>query len=114
MAEPTLDPLAGTGLFRGRVVWYFRSGLISDMLAGWAKRSNPTSRLLRCEPTTSMLEASRGESIGSLPAAAPEQALMLVLAAVPEDWTVSLSDAPAHDAIPSSLKLQPGEARLIR
>jgi hypothetical protein len=47
-------------------------------------------------------------------AAAPEQALMLVLAAVPEGWTVSLSDAPAHDVIPRSLKLQPGEARLIR
>jgi hypothetical protein len=47
-------------------------------------------------------------------AAAPEQALMLVLAAVPEGWAVSLSEAPADNLIPRGLKLQSGEARLIR
>ena len=47
-------------------------------------------------------------------AAAPEQALMLVLAAVPEGWAVSLSDAPVNDMISGDLKLQPGDARLIR
>jgi len=46
-------------------------------------------------------------------AAAPEQALMLVLAAVPDGWTVRLSDAPAGKIIPGGLKLQPGDARLI-
>lgn len=43
-------------------------------------------------------------------AAAPEQALMLVLAAVPEGWTVCLSDAPVGE-IPA---LNPGEVRLIK
>jgi hypothetical protein len=47
-------------------------------------------------------------------AAAPEQALMLVLAAVPEGWTVSLSDVPGHGMMKVGLRLQPGEARLIR
>jgi hypothetical protein len=46
--------------------------------------------------------------------AAPEQALMLVLAVVPEGWTVRLSDVPARNIIPSSLKLQPGDAWPIR
>jgi hypothetical protein len=39
---------------------------------------------------------------------------MLVLAAVPEGWAVSLSEAPADNLIPRGLKLQSGEARLIR
>jgi hypothetical protein len=43
-------------------------------------------------------------------AAAPEQALMLVLAAVPEGWAVSLSDAPVAE----TPALRPGEIRLIK
>jgi len=39
---------------------------------------------------------------------------MLVLAAVPEGWAVSLSDAPVNEMISGDLKLQPGDARLIR
>jgi hypothetical protein len=46
-------------------------------------------------------------------AAAPEQALMLVLATVPEGWTVALSDMPAHK-VTGGLKLQPGDVRLIQ
>src|SRR5689334_9565748 len=63
-----LIPLFGNGLSPPPSVarFDFRRGPISDMLAEWAKRSNPTSRLLRCEPTTSMFEASRNESIGPL------------------------------------------------
>ena len=45
-------------------------------------------------------------------AAAPEQALMLVLASVPEGWSVSLPDQCPYDA--AALKVPPGEARLIR
>jgi hypothetical protein len=47
-------------------------------------------------------------------AAAPEQALMLVLAAVPEGRTVSLSAVPGLEMMKAGLTLQPGEARLIR
>ena len=46
-------------------------------------------------------------------AAAPEQALMLVLAALPGGWTAALSDVPAHEIL-GDLKLEPGDVRLIR
>ncbi|OPH82725.1 hypothetical protein [Nitrobacter vulgaris] len=46
-------------------------------------------------------------------AAAPEQAVMLVLVAVPEGWACSLSELPV-EKIAGNLVLQPGEARLIR
>ena len=46
-------------------------------------------------------------------AAAPEQAVMLVLAAVPEGWACSLSELPA-EKIASDITLQPGEARVVR
>jgi|1186.fasta_scaffold52316_3 hypothetical protein len=46
-------------------------------------------------------------------AAAPEQALMLVLDAVPEGWAVSLSDASAAEILAGGVKLRPGDARLI-
>lgn len=45
-------------------------------------------------------------------AAAPEQALMLVLAAVPEGWTVALSEVPAQEML-AGVKLEPGEAMWI-
>jgi len=37
------------------------------MLIEWAKRSNPMFRLLRYEPTITLLEASRDGNIGPLP-----------------------------------------------
>ncbi|HEU4806307.1 MAG TPA: hypothetical protein VFS91_10990 [Nitrobacter sp.] len=46
-------------------------------------------------------------------AAAPEQALMLVLAAVPEGWACSLSELPS-EKFAGDLTLQPGEARLVQ
>ena len=44
-------------------------------------------------------------------AASPEQALMLVLAAVPEGWTVCLSDLPTGKSVGSVL--HPGEVRIV-
>ena len=43
-------------------------------------------------------------------AAAPEQAVMLVLAVVPDGWTVSLAESPAHK-LPAGFQLEPGEVR---
>jgi hypothetical protein len=45
-------------------------------------------------------------------AAAPEQAMMLVLAAIPDGWTVALSESPARN-LPIGFKLGPGEARWV-
>jgi hypothetical protein len=45
-------------------------------------------------------------------AAAPEQAMMLVLAAVPDGWTVSLSESPARK-LPAGFKLEPGETKWV-
>jgi hypothetical protein len=45
-------------------------------------------------------------------AAAPEQALMLVLAAVPEGWTAAICEVSAHEVL-AGLRLQPGEARWV-
>ena len=45
-------------------------------------------------------------------AAAPEQAIMLVLAAVPDGWTVCLSESPARN-LPAGFKLEPGETRWV-
>jgi hypothetical protein len=44
-------------------------------------------------------------------AAAPEQALMLVLAAIPEGWTVCLSELPAGKSVGG--ELHPGEVRIV-
>jgi hypothetical protein len=45
-------------------------------------------------------------------AAAPEQALMLVLAGVPDGWTVALSESPARN-LPAGFTLAPGETRWV-
>ena len=45
-------------------------------------------------------------------AAAPEQAVMLVLAAVPEGWTAALSELSANEVL-AGLRLQPGEATWV-
>jgi hypothetical protein len=38
---------------------------------------------------------------------------MPVLAALPEGWTATLSDVPAHEIL-GDLELKPGDVRLIR
>ena len=45
-------------------------------------------------------------------AAAPEQALMLVLAAMPDGWNATLSEISPQEVLPG-LKLQPGDARWL-
>ena len=45
-------------------------------------------------------------------AAAPEQALMLVLAVVPDGWTAALSEVSAYEVL-GDLRLQPGDARWV-
>ena len=45
-------------------------------------------------------------------AAAPGQALMLVLAVVPDGWTVALSESAARK-LPVGFTLEPGETRWV-
>jgi len=45
-------------------------------------------------------------------AGAPDQAVMLVLAAIPEGWTASLSDFAPHD-VSAAISLEAGEAKWV-
>jgi hypothetical protein len=47
-------------------------------------------------------------------AAKPKQAIVLVLAAVPEGWAAALSDARLKPDEAAVLKMQPGEVRELK
>jgi hypothetical protein len=47
-------------------------------------------------------------------AAGPQQAVALVLAAVPEGWTAALSEGQLKSKEIAGLKMQPGEVRELR
>jgi hypothetical protein len=68
-----------------------------------------------------LVEVTTDELVRGIPkkqvwvvAAKPEQAIPLILAELPEGWSVVLSDAQLKPEEEALLKMQPGEVRELR